>query len=91
MTTSHHRRRVRRLHHAGPEERIAAVHSALTREFSDVASPDTVSDVVLAARRDLDSEVPLEAMDEFLHRLAHQRLLDVCTGHRPSIRTRAHR
>ena len=66
----------------GPEERIAAVERELAAEFGGVASPATVSEVVTAARRDLDCEVPLDSLDEFLHRLAHQRLLDVCGGRR---------
>ena len=84
MDTTHRPRPVRTPHHLGPEERITRVRADLVREFGGVASPATVSEVVSAARRDLASEVPAEALDEFLHRLAHQRLLTACGG-----RTRA--
>ena len=78
MDTLTHRPRPVRPAHPVPEERITRVRADLVREFGGVASPDTVSAVVSAARRDLGSEVPPEALDEFLHRLAHQRLLTAC-------------
>ena len=36
---------------------------------------DIVRDVVLAVRRDLDGQVPAEALPEFLHRSCVQRLV----------------
>ena len=55
-----------------------AVH--LVAEFDGAMPPDMIEHVVLAARRDLDGEVPPEALPEFLHRLARQRLVDLHAG-----------
>lgn len=53
------------------------VELELAVRFSVVLAPDVIRQVVRAARRDLDGEVPPEALAEFLHRLALQRLLDL--------------
>jgi len=54
----------------------------LMNEFAGLLPADRVRDVVVIGRRDLFGEVPTEALPEFLHRLAHQRLTDLrISGH----------
>lgn len=48
-------------------------------EFKGSLSIDCVRRVVTNGRRDLVSEVPAEALPEFLHRLARQRLVELRT------------
>jgi len=73
---------------------VHQVAAHLVAEFDGAMPPDVVERVVLAARRDLDGEVPPEALAEFLHRLAWQRLVDLHgdslqrTIHAPSARRR---
>ena len=56
---------------------VHQVAAHLVAEFDGAMPPDVVEHVVLAARRDLDGEVHPEALAEFLHRLAWQRLVDL--------------
>ncbi len=63
--------------HGGPV--IDDVVHHLMTEFAGLVPADRVRDVVLIGRRDLIGEVPTEALPEFLHRLAHQRLTDLRT------------
>ena len=74
--------------------RVHQVAAHLVAEFDGAMPPDMIEHVVLAARRDLDGEVHPEALPEFLHRLAWQRLVDLHgdslqrTIHVPSSRRR---
>jgi len=49
----------------------------LMTEFDGILPANRVRDVVVIGRRDLVGEVPPEALPEFLHRLARQRLSDL--------------
>ena len=60
--------------------RVHQVAAHLVAEFDGAMRSEVVERVVLAARRDLDGEVPPEALPEFLHRLAWQRLVDLHAG-----------
>jgi hypothetical protein len=61
---------------AGRAERTAVddVVEHLMLEFDGLLPVDRVRRVVLLGHRDLVREVPTEALPEFLHRLARQRL-----------------
>jgi len=56
---------------------IDDVVNHLMTEFDGILPAPPVRDVVLMGRRDLVGEVPPEALPEFLHRLARQRLTDL--------------
>jgi hypothetical protein len=49
----------------------------LIAEFDGIVPANRIRDVVMIGRRDLTGEVPPEALPEFLHRLAHQRLTNL--------------
>ena len=59
---------------------VHQVAAHLVAEFDGALRSEVVERVVLAARRDLDREVPPEALAQFLHRLAWQRLVDLHAG-----------
>lgn len=48
----------------------------LLADLAGTVPADVVRDVVSEVRHDLDGQVPAEAMPEFLHRCAVQRLRD---------------
>lgn len=59
--------------------RDAAMDREVVILLADLAGSvpaDVVRDVVSAVRDDLDGQVPVEALPEFLHRSAVQRLID---------------
>ena len=60
------------------------------RTFAGLLPVDRVRDVVVIGRRDLVGEVPTEALPEFLHRLAHQRLKDLRMGQLETTRDAVH-
>jgi hypothetical protein len=45
--------------------------------FGGIVRREVIERVVLAARRDLEGQVPPEALAEFTHRAARQRLADL--------------
>lgn len=47
----------------------------LLADLAGSVPADVVRDVVRAVRQDLDGQVPVEALPEFIHRSAYQRLL----------------
>jgi len=53
---------------------IEQVAGQLAAEFDGVVDADVVEQVVRAARRDLEGDVPAGALPELVHRLAKQRL-----------------
>jgi hypothetical protein len=55
---------------------IHRVAPQLIAEFDGVLSAELVDCIVRAAQRDLGRDVPPEALPEFTHRLARQRLVD---------------
>jgi len=55
-------------------ESLADVTEVLMGEYREYLSLAAVSDVVLAAHRDLHGQVPDDAHPELLYRLARQRL-----------------
>ena len=59
-----------------PDPAIDRVAPELMAEFGERLSPDLVAYIVLGARNDLGRDVPPEALPEFTHRLARQRLVD---------------
>ncbi len=59
---------------------VHQVTAHMLAEFAGALPAAAVRSVVLTARADLGREVPAEAMDEFLHRLAWQRLVDLQPG-----------
>ena len=62
---------------AAEQDGLLAVASALENEFARWVGPAEIRRVVWAAADDLAGEVPAGGLDEFVHRLAHQRLADV--------------
>jgi len=48
----------------------------LLADLAGSVPADVVRDVVSAVRNDLDGQVPVEALPEFLHRSAVQRLIN---------------
>ncbi len=54
----------------------------LIADLAGSAPTDVVREVVLAARHDLDGQIPAEALPELLHRSAVQRLIDRRLGDR---------
>jgi len=88
------------LNRSDPEERLDirtrggpviddAVDHLMT-EFAGLLPVDRVRDVVVIGRRDLVGEVPTEALPEFLHRLARQRLKDLRMGQLETTRDAVH-
>ena len=59
-----------------PDPAIDRVAPELMAEFGGRLSADLVAYIVLGARKDLGRDVPPEALPEFTHRLARQRLAD---------------
>jgi len=88
------------LNRSDPEERldirtrggpvIDDVVDHLMTEFAGLLPVDRVRDVVVIGRRDLVGEVPTEALPEFLHRLARQRLKDLRMGQLETTRDAVH-
>lgn len=68
---------VRRRQITGAVSGIDHVPDDLAAAFDGTLPPETVRRVALHARRDLEREVPPEALAEFTHRLAWQRLTDL--------------
>ena len=61
------------------DDRVGAVDSEVGILLADLAGSvpaDVIRDVVWAVGKDLDGQVPVEALPEFLHRSAVQRLID---------------
>lgn len=59
-----------------PDPAIDRVAPQLMAEFDGKLSAELVERVVSGARNDLGRNVPTEALPEFTHRLARQRLVD---------------
>jgi len=55
---------------------IDQVAGQLAAEFDGVVEAARVERIVLAARRDLEGDVPTGSLPELVHRLAKQRLLN---------------
>jgi hypothetical protein len=53
---------------------VADVVTKLVAEYGERLSFETVSDIVVAAHRDLVGQVPDQALAEMLYRLARERL-----------------
>jgi len=68
---------------------IDSVADHLDAEFHGALPFEVIGQVVMDARRDLGGEVPPEALAEFTHRLARQRLIDLPPGAREQVRHRA--
>jgi len=62
---------------AAERDALLAVASALEPEFARWVGPAEVRRVVLSAADDLAGQVPAGGLDEFVHRLARQRLADL--------------
>ena len=60
-----------------PAAGIDDVADGLAAEFVDTLPREVISRITLGARRDLEPEVPPEALAEFTHRVSRQRLLDL--------------
>lgn len=56
------------------DDYVSRLAGQLAREFGETVPRADIEEVVRVARRDLDGQVPPEALDELLHRLAHYRL-----------------
>ena len=54
---------------------VHRVEADLLQEFSESVGPDAIQVVFLRARSQLLREVPPDALPEFFHRLARERLL----------------
>jgi hypothetical protein len=63
--------------HGGERDGIDSAASYLVTVLDGEPAMELVRQVLLSARDDLRTEVPPEALPEFLHRLAHQRLVDL--------------
>jgi len=61
---------------------IDRVADDLDAEFNGALPFEVICQVVITAQRDLGGEVPPEALAEFTHRLARQRLIDLPPKHR---------
>lgn len=59
-----------------PGPAIDRVAPQLIAEFDGKLSAELVAGIVRGARKDLGRDVPPEALPEFTHRLARQRLVD---------------
>lgn len=59
---------------------VADVAELLMAEYESRVPLTVVSSVVLDAHRELDQQVPGEAMPEMLHRLAYHRLSELATS-----------
>ena len=59
-----------------PDPAIDRVAPELMAEFDGKLSAEVVAYIVRGARKDLGRDVPPEALPEFTHRLARQRLVD---------------
>jgi hypothetical protein len=59
-----------------PYPAIDLVAPELMAEFDGKLSAELVAGIVLGARKDLGCDVPPEALPEFTHRLARQRLVE---------------
>ena len=62
---------------AGRVSGIDHVADDLAAVFDDALTPETIRQVAVQARRELEREVPPEALPEFTHRLAWRRLVDL--------------
>lgn len=62
-----------------PRSGIDHVADHLTAEFDGALPKEVIHRVTLSARRDLEREVPSEALAEFTHRVSRQRLVDLLT------------
>lgn len=71
------------------DDRVARVAEQLAREFGETVPRTDIDEVVHAARRDLDGQVPPHALDELLHRLAHYRLSELSPAGRAGFPWRA--
>jgi len=74
---SRHRTSTHRIRRNGtPDPAIDRVAPELMAEFDGKLSAELVAHIVLGACKDLGHDVPPEALPEFTHRLARQRLVD---------------
>jgi hypothetical protein len=60
------------------DHHVEVVSGELSREFRTVLPDSTITEVVAAARHDLEGQIVPEALQEMLHRLAHHRLSALC-------------
>ena len=70
---------------AAEHDRLLSVAAVLEAEFARWADPAEIRRMVWAAADDLAGEVPAGALDEFVHRLARQRLADRYRTHMPAV------
>jgi len=61
---------------AAEQDRLLAVACAVESEFAPWVGPAEIRQVVWSAAADLAGEVPAGGLNEFVHRLARQRLAD---------------